>query len=389
MGKMKFTLNLMLLILFFGANVSRAQYTDANWSMPFDDHEYPITANIHSSPHYLMFYGGIYCDYTSHTEFYGGYSVILDSSSIKRDNLEIPDFSSWIAEYRYSILDSCLKYNSKLYNYGKIEMLYENGKEVIPYIKRIVTVGEWKYNTNTRRNVLRPTNIVLEELLLPDSVYPKTDFTYGTGVATYVYTSDMMSMYLKYPFYSIHYEIWVDEEIGGNEPGPENGNVYLNHAITIDAADGIITNPLSGMVTYTRAKKDFIFDVTCEPGKELEVTTDHQLWSANKGSIIITPVEAGKWSVKLLSISSHLNITVGYKADSESDITGIIAPFGDKVWASGGTLFVKTANAGKLSIYSATGQLCKTTSVNGNYSATMPKGLYIVRLNGKAYKVIL
>lgn len=166
------------------------------------------------------------------------------------------------------------------------------------------------------------------------------------------------------------------------------GSVIVNRAVWIEAEEGISTFPHAGMTHYTPSWKDFTFKVYGQPEKELVVTTNRQY--DNDGGVKINPTGEGEWDVTIVKVHSSINIRVGYKSATESENgTGNTTWTSDKVWTSGGKLYVKNTNPGILSIYMITGQLYKHVEISGDYSEMLPKGSYFVRLNGKTYKIIL
>ncbi|MDR1381044.1 MAG: T9SS type A sorting domain-containing protein [Tannerella sp.] len=252
----------------------------------------------------------------------------------------------------------------------------------------------------------------MEDLLLPDSVTDKTQFTDGTGIATYKYIVDITPLLEKYSLVQtsntdtivkdrIEYDIWVAEEVSNN---PGSGNAYptISRAVKILAEEGLATYPYAGIPQYVNIYKDFTFEVSGDPEKTLEagVYLDPQL----DGNLIVDPVyaidkgikieatAAGKWNVTISKVFHNITVKVGYAATTESneggDGTGNLLIVKDAVWASGGQLYIKAATPGQLQIYSITGQLQKAKAVSGNVTLSdLPKGIYLVKLNGRTYKV--
>jgi hypothetical protein len=75
---------------------------------------------------------------------------------------------------------------------------------------------------------------------------------------------------------------------------------------------------------------------------------------------------------------------------SPSELTGngVIAG-GDRVWSAGGTLYAVTSQAGAVQVYDISGRLVRTLVPGAGVetSVRLPKGVYVVRSNGKVYKV--
>ena len=152
------------------------------------------------------------------------------------------------------------------------------------------------------------------------------------------------------------------------------------------------------------------FEVAVEADKTLNVTTNGLKDEDRKRATIsdkpvrvemiydeeLGDVEYNIWEVTVRNIvnpnseSDGLIITLSTsETKSEGGTTGNAAVATDAVWASGGLLFANAANPGVLSVYSITGQLIKTVSISGNYTLPLDRGIYVVQLNGKSYKVVL
>jgi hypothetical protein len=397
MKRVKFTLGLVLSLLFAGASVGNAQW------------EYKTRVIVNASQHYAnpSPWNGInsaieYRDYFEKGNVIGNprpldppppfpYPNIPENpvNTLGGPNVDIKthslywDFNMWNTYDANGTVAHFLNDGYNFYQEFTVKLNYKNGKDVIPFLKRsIVTIVDDE------------EVIVVQDLLLAYSVVDKTQFTDGSGVATYVYKVDVLPFLLKYEVATVFYEIWVDEEISNN---PGSGNAYptIPRAVTIYADEGITTTPHSGMTQYVEAYKDFTFEVSGDPDKELDITTNNPNYAINKG-ITVTETEAGKWTVKISKVYIALDIKVSYKATTESNDGNEEGPTGnsavptDIVKAYGGTLSVSAATPGSLAIYSITGQTYEATYVNGSYSiSTLPKGYYIVKLNGKAYKVVI
>jgi hypothetical protein len=382
MKNVKFTLGLMLSLLFAGASVGNAQ-----WS-------YDTYLSIKASQHY----NDEAVRYEEHRIYPDGKNQLLWTAPKDLTNPPGPEWYSGQLLRNYSDIKSIPLYTyddvrgfiadgSRFYQEIIVKLNYDNGKDVIPFLRRtiatIVDLPDGKKET-----------IIVQDLLLAYSVVNKTQFTYGTGVATYRYRSEALPIMLKYEAAYVDYELWVGEEIS-NDPGAGNAYPTIPRAVTVFAEDGLTTTPVSGMTQFVDAYKDFTFEVSGDPGKELEITTNNSNYAIGKG-ITVTPVGDGKWTVKVTRVYTALNIYVAYKSAPESNggggdgSNGNLAVQSDAVWASGGTLYVKAAVPGILSVYSVTGQIQETKTVSGSSSlSNLPKGYYIVKLNNKAYKVTI
>ena len=447
MRRVKFTLGLMLAMLLLGANVMNAALEPAKPGAKYENYDtspgassdtivpylgyyvMPIGLSIGASPSYADTVVGSNNNIRYGYYIRGGSNASLNGEDTRNlptlptsdidyngdgnpDNIDLR-FESYSlstvsgtsqqlhsipilgGSYSYNAFDTLLKYGASLTQCLEVDLAYDKGKEIIPFVKRTIVLGNWMYDTKKEINVWVESGHTVEELLSPVKRDTVTDFAYGSGVAKYYYNSEILSKYTSLAVHSIHYELWTNDEIGSTDAG--NAPVSINRPVTIEAAAGISTNanPISGEagVVQIPTGTDFTFEVYGEAGKELVVTTTSSRWSVANGGVKVVPNGSGKWTVTLSRVRATMTVKLEYAAMPESGAgdgtTGNDGSFEDKVWGSAGTLYVKSAGEGTLSIYSITGQLSKTVVVNGDYTTTMPKGLYIVQFKGKAYKVIL
>ena len=429
MKKVKFTLGLMLAILFVGANFSNAvvyepenpakQYLHQKGTAVLGNYVIPVGVSIDPS--------AFYANNTSIAAFSGtntaievGISRILDGvylDTLKIDGLKGVNSSGKDLDlrleggyldgttssvgistrYQFSAIDTYLENNVTLEEYAKIKLTYTDGNETMTFLKRTIVLGMMVYDPELEKNVWVPSTGVapIEDLLTPVAVFDKTQFTDGTGIATFTYRQNLTALYKKYPIYAMYYEIWTNDET--NTPYVHNygeGNAYpqTNRKLTINTANGITTSHKEWELV--KSGYDYTFDVYAEAGKDLEITTNSEFWTADNGGIKVVPKGSGKWTVTLKKLRVTMTVNIGFANSLESagggeGQTGNGFFKEDKVWGSGRTLYVKSAGAGTLSIYSVTGQLINSTIVNGDYTTTLPKGLYIIKLKNKAYKAIL
>jgi hypothetical protein len=170
-----------------------------------------------------------------------------------------------------------------------------------------------------------------------------------------------------------------------------------NQAITIvsDEEDIEITAPYKIWLDqkfYVPSGKDFTFIVKADPTKKLTVDVPNNPYYMQQQGVIIkeAPEKDGTYNVTLKKVTFAIpELILGYEAGTESGPTGLVAPAVDKVYSAGGVLNVTSSTPGTLQVYTITGQLAKEIAVSGDIQVPLSKGLYIVKLNGKAYKVVL
>jgi hypothetical protein len=380
MRKVKFTLGLVLSMLFLGASVSYAvnlgrlsvksssyyagnvelkSYFENSDTLVSGTTTYSVNAtwpNIQGSD---VVTGALVARKYDGT---GSYSGLTTISSLYTDNN---------AGYNNYLVGAGTLNGYTLYHEITVSLSFEKGKEVIPFLKRKITTGG---------------GVAVQDLLLAYSITDKTEFTDGTDTATYKYKVAISPLVEKYNITGIDYELWVDDEISDN---PGSGNAYptIPRAVTIYTENGLSTLPVAGMTHYVNAYDDYTFEVYGEAGKELSVTTNNPHYAVGKGIAVVSG-DDGVWTVKITRVYLALNIYVSYKTETEvADGNLILAK--DAVWAAGGQLYIQSAVPSKLEVYSITGQLQNVNVVNGNTTLSgLPKGIYLVKLNGKTYKVI-
>ena len=300
------------------------------------------------------------------------------------------------------------KRGTDLRNDFVIELSFKEGIEIMPSIKRTIVLGEWYYETDTAAydtrgfkgigNRMDPTEVEVIDYLLADTVWFRPDHDRKSGVARYVYSQDAIALFKKYPIYSISYEVSIHDEIGelgqeAYEP-PMMTEPTDMRGLTFDIGEGITTNiPMNtiGNTLYVPSFMNYTFTVFSE--KEI-VATSNRSADPNDGIVVEKDkTQANAYLVTVKRVQSNFNITVVQKGSTQSDTgddtTGNDGAAIDAVWGANGTLYVNAATPGTISIYSVTGQLYRQEAISGSYTLSMPKGLYIVQFNGKAYKVVL
>ncbi|MDR2145077.1 MAG: hypothetical protein LBE91_01275 [Tannerella sp.] len=253
---------------------------------------------------------------------------------------------------------------------------FENGKELMPYVKRILQVN----NSST---------IHLGGMQVADIIVDKGEFTDGDGKAVYTYLTDMGELLLKYPnLTAVHYEIWLNGEMANPENPNGEGNGYpgILRPYTLLLADGLTTDIATQ--GYTPSSRKMTFQVEGTPGKTLAVTVTPALPNGLKATGKET-AEAGVYDVVIPIVNAAIEINVAYDTSAESGEVGNADIASDAVWGAGGVLHVNAAVPGMLSVYSIAGLLVKREIVSGVRTFALPKGIYIVKLNGLTIKVLL
>jgi|GEM_PF-5544816 len=401
MKKVKFTLGLALSMLFAGASVSNAAGEFRPDLKGFHNNAYITTKlNINSSVY----------DYIKSSDIEQGFFYYKEGNNVYDGNVNAQKYDNVSTNWTYDHLFKVEKGDAghydatKVYNRIRIPLSYFNGNEVKPVVKRVVTLGYWaaernpnESSSNPLRNSLKKSDIVLPDFyLMADSADVRPYMDRETGVAVYVFNDDILELINKHVIYSIHYEVSVRDEVAsGGRDGEPQPPVYTDtktlRGLKLNAQAGISTNPSTlGSVLYVPSAKDYTFTVAS--AKPITVTSNHAQYSESNNRIKVANNYDGTYSVTIRTVQANLELNieaVGTTSEHGNGTTAVEAVADDAVWAAGGVLYVKSANAGSVAIYSLTGQLYQQGPVSGSFSATLPKGIYIVQLNGKAYKVVL
>ena len=309
----------------------------------------------------------------------------------------------------YTGIFAIQKRGTDLRNEFTLKFNYKDGKDLVPVVKRIVEIGQWYTFTGKRfdpnkgdsieveENILKPTGNFRAEYLTVFDVKTSTNFTFGSSEAIYTYSDPVMEVFKDLNIISIRYEIWLTDEIGytGQEyydpptmEKPENPR-----AITFDIEDGIKTAlPMSwiGNTFYVSSYKNFTFTVTSD--EDVIVTTNRNGEYDNDG-VSKKSLGSNKYEITIKQIQKDINVKVVKESSTLSQAgdgtTGTEGPADNAVWASGGNLYVNATTPGQIAIFQITGQAFKTEFVSGNSTISLPKGMYIVKFNGKSNKVFI
>ena len=443
MKKMKFTLGLMLSMLFLGANVGYAQPYYYNSALP---HSGAIELALYVQG--CDYYKSISVAKVAVDDILTGYPV--DQSATITTGL--PGFDNYAFQYfplslawpygsgewksipmsyedqdyffnipanRYftnpggisgtgsgNLFYYLEKSKTQVYNRLEVELKYTAGNELHPILKRYMFLGQWEtvydIDNDLWRNELVPNGIVLETIITADPVesWFRPDMDRGNGPAKYVYKDQILPLLDDYIITAMFYELAVYDEYDNAgstvypiaQPLPQDVRKIL-----IESAEGITTTPNTlGNAIYVPSLKDFVFTAYSESEITAETITLHQPYgdfteirtAAGKKGVLVKDNKNGSYTITIQRVNDEMLIRINNEASVSSGDTGNEAFAADAVWAASGTLFVQAATPATLSVFTVTGQLFFQTSVNGSYSMTLPKGLYIVQLNGKAYKVV-
>jgi len=428
MKKMKFTLGLMLSMLILGASVASAQTYDysvgANYNLavtatvsPCSYYAADVTVkNIVFDPIFPFAPTGVGAETpegaTRWTITYPMTRTVTWTSAASNIPYGANAASDWSVNASNQIISTAAggsifywlrKSETQLINRIDVKLAYVNGNELKPRVLRTITLGRWGQSSS--RNIITPGSVKVYDVLTPevepDSIWFRQHMDRMDGVATYIYKDNLLPLFDKYVIASINYEIIVGDEFDNDVQDIEVLGTLPKDYIGVQLApdDGITTDPnhLGGAgpdLMYYVPNRNFEF--TAFSNSPIEVSLGalyasdaHRIIPDAESAVVITDNKNGSFTIRIKQIMFNYKISItSVTATSEEEITGNQLVVKNAVWAASGRLFVQTDTPATLSIYSVTGQLVKQVPVSGSSSLALPKGLYIVQLNGKAFKVI-
>lgn len=163
------------------------------------------------------------------------------------------------------------------------------------------------------------------------------------------------------------------------------GDPAINRPVYLPVIEGATTNPSAG-ISYVISQDNFIFYVIPDPGQSLrylKVTTG--IPARDNEGILYETMEDGSVKVTIRNVTEPLTLTIsGINPTSNMILESDIA-----AWSYNGTIYVKTNEKAELTLYTVSGQLLMQQNISeGTTSITIPKGIYIVKLdNGFSKKV--
>ena len=153
------------------------------------------------------------------------------------------------------------------------------------------------------------------------------------------------------------------------------------YTVTLPEVEGVILNRKPGGHTVEEGY-DFSFTLTLDAGYDLSVP----VVTTNRGETL-TPDIAGRYRIRNVEEDITVSITGVFPND---DPTANAAINGEvQVKALGSTLYIYTPKEETLSVYTLTGHLLKQQRTTGSTEHRLPAGLYLVRVDGRTYKVVI
>lgn len=153
------------------------------------------------------------------------------------------------------------------------------------------------------------------------------------------------------------------------------------YTVTLPEVEGVTLNRKPGGHTVEEGY-DFLFTLTLDAGYDLSVP----VVTTNRGETL-TPDIAGRYRIRNVEEDITVSITGVFPNDdptSNAVINGEV-----QVKALGSTLYIYTPKEETLSVYTLTGHLLKQQRTTGSTEHRLPAGLYLVRVDGRTYKVVI
>lgn len=153
------------------------------------------------------------------------------------------------------------------------------------------------------------------------------------------------------------------------------------HKVTLPAVENARIIPEPG--TYDVASDSpFTFSLVLNDNVDPEQVKVY----ANGQLLTPDPVRDTTLSFTIPNVTQSLVITVEGTGETTGN-TGI--PADSRVYSSHGEVIIETTQPQTVQVYSLTGSLMATHTVNGYHSIALQRGVYLVRMGGKVYKVIV
>ncbi|MDR1455420.1 MAG: Ig domain-containing protein [Tannerella sp.] len=168
-----------------------------------------------------------------------------------------------------------------------------------------------------------------------------------------------------------------------------NVNYSIRRTVMLPAVQGIVTLPAGGGAYSTFSGEDFVFRLT--PGEQYagmipDISTG-RLNVPDSIGVVVTPNGDGSFEVRVRVVREPVNIGIRMIVDTSIANAGVEAR---RVWTAGGQLYVSAAHSGEARVYTTTGALVRSLSVEAGQTSRTPlaPGFYIVAFDdGSKFKV--
>jgi hypothetical protein len=166
-------------------------------------------------------------------------------------------------------------------------------------------------------------------------------------------------------------------------------NYNIQRAVTLPLVPDIVTSPAGGHIHSIYSGQDFVFQLT--PGERYagmtpEVSTD-RLNVPDSIGVVVTPNGDGSFEVRIRVVRQAVSISI-QMTNSIEDADAVAKAL--RVWAADGQLYISSLHAGEAKVYTPTGALVRSISVEAGQTSRTPltPGFYIVAFDdGSRFKV--
>lgn len=156
-------------------------------------------------------------------------------------------------------------------------------------------------------------------------------------------------------------------------------------SVFIPPVTDAITSLQPGVYTLW-STDNFTFTITptgSNVGKDLNVSTS-RIGIPDSEGVLVVKNQDGSFTVTILYIQEAVVVSIDF-------VTGIESITGDAVWNHAGRIYIRSEKTGEASVYAISGSLVGRlpTGLGETASISLKKGLYVVILNGKTYKIMI
>ena len=165
---------------------------------------------------------------------------------------------------------------------------------------------------------------------------------------------------------------------------------HIRRKVTIDPSLYYDLDPAPGTL-YVESHSDLVITLTpraVPEGYVPKVTTDRRIYHDDiPGSIRLTANDDGTYTVRIVSIIEETVVTITAVPPTSNEPAAPAA----QVWSYGSRLYIRSQAPGLAALYHVNGMLLKQLPLapGETHSEALSAGVYIVRLDGKSYKVVL
>ncbi|MDD2952888.1 MAG: hypothetical protein PHC95_06965 [Parabacteroides sp.] len=188
----------------------------------------------------------------------------------------------------------------------------------------------------------------------------------------------------------VYAEEWIDGIEEGSKKNPHTVVLYQYfsvaapisyYTVVLPAVAGVTTSPAAG--TYSEEEGSYFrFSLTLDPAY------DQSKPEVKANGKVLTPDANGMYSIN--SIYEDVAITITGVTENIPTGNAEVAGNEVKVWATDGSLHIYSPEKANLRIYAFHGGLSYTSdAILGEHTVTLAKGLYIVLIGDRSYKVSL